>query len=207
VYETHDQVEAMTLGERVAVLRGGVLQQVDTPQELFRRPANLFVAAFIGSPSMNLVDADLEGDRVRFAGFELPLPASSPALGLEARVILGIRPTDFEHGASADPEFPRIRVHPDVVEDLGAENHLIFSINAPRVSAEAVRDATETAPGDEGKLFADDQRAVFTAVLDARKAIQSGRDVDLAVDHTRLHFFDRATGFAIGARTPAAAIA
>src|SRR5215216_3019232 len=113
VYVTHDQVEAMTLGERVAVLRGGVLQQVDTPQELFRRPANLFVAAFIGSPSMNLVDAHVERERVRFAGFDVALPESSPVRGLEAKVILGIRPTDFEHGAGADGELPRIRVRPD----------------------------------------------------------------------------------------------
>jgi multiple sugar transport system ATP-binding protein len=206
VYVTHDQVEAMTLGERVAVLRGGVLQQVDTPQALFRRPANLFVAAFIGSPSMNLVDAHVDGDRLRFAGFEIPLPESSPVLGLDAKVILGIRPTDFEHGAGGEPDFPRIRVRPDVVEDLGAENHVIFSIEAPPVSAEAVREATEMAEADEGKLFADDQRAVFTAVLDARRPVASGTDVDLAVDHRRLHFFDRATGLAIraGAAAPVA---
>jgi multiple sugar transport system ATP-binding protein len=206
VYVTHDQVEAMTLGERVAVLRGGVLQQVDTPQELFRRPANLFVAAFIGSPSMNLVDAHVDRDRVRFAGFDVALPASSPARGLDAKVILGIRPTDFEHGVGADPELPRIRVRPDVVEDLGAENHVIFSIDALPVSAEAVRDATETTEGDEGKLFADDQRAVFTAVLDARRPVVSGEDVELAIDHRRIHFFDRATGLAIraGAAAPVA---
>src|SRR5256714_8050978 len=82
VYVTHDQVEAMTLGQRVAVLRDGVLQQVDAPQKLFRRPANLFVAAFIGSPSMNLVDAQVDGDRVRFAGFNLKLPDRSPLAGL-----------------------------------------------------------------------------------------------------------------------------
>src|SRR6476661_2522854 len=77
LYVTHDQVEAMTLGQRVAVLRDGVLQQVDTPHRLFHRPVNLFVGAFIGSPSMNLVDARLEGGRVRFAGFDLPLPPGS----------------------------------------------------------------------------------------------------------------------------------
>jgi multiple sugar transport system ATP-binding protein len=203
VYVTHDQVEAMTLGERVAVLRGGVLQQVDTPQELFRRPANLFVAAFIGSPSMNLVDAHVDRDRVRFAGFDVALPESSPVRGLEAKVILGIRPTDFEHGAGADAELPRIRVRPDVVEDLGAENHVIFSIEALPVSAEAVREATEMAQADEGKLFADDQRAVFTAVLDARRPVASGQDIELAIDYTRIHFFDRATGLAIRAGAPA----
>src|SRR5438874_2368156 len=78
-----------------------------------------------------------------FAGVDVPLPASSPVAGLETRVTLGIRPTDFEHAAAADPELPRITVRPDVVEDLGAENHVIFSINAPPVSAEAVREATE----------------------------------------------------------------
>jgi multiple sugar transport system ATP-binding protein len=203
VYVTHDQVEAMTLGERVAVLRGGVLQQVDTPHTLFHRPANLFVAAFIGSPSMNLVDAQITGDRVRFAGFDVPLAEGSPVAGRDARVILGIRPTDFEHPGSVGRDLPRIRVRPDVVEDLGAENHVVFSIDAPQVSAEAVRDATEDTTGEEGKLFADDQRAVFTAVLDARQPVASGREIELAIDHARLHFFDPATGLALGADTRA----
>ena len=96
VYVTHDQVEAMTLGQRVAVLRDGVLQQVDTPQHLFRQPANLFVAAFIGSPSMNLVDAELADGQVSFAGYSFALHASSPLRGHDGRVILGIRPTDFD---------------------------------------------------------------------------------------------------------------
>ena len=205
VYVTHDQVEAMTLGQRVAVLRDGLLQQVDTPQRLFHQPANLFVAAFIGSPSMNLVDAELDGSGVRFAGFELGLPSESPLVGLDRRVILGIRPTDFEHGASAEPELPRIRVRPDVIEDLGAEAHLIFTIDAPRVSAEAVRAATEAADEEEGKLFADDQRAVFTACLDARRALSAGQEVELAIDHKRFHCFDPATGLALGAAVPVAA--
>ena len=97
VYVTHDQVEAMTLGQRVAVLRDGVLQQVDTPQNLFNAPANLFVAAFIGSPSMNLVEADVADGVARFAGHTLALPSE---LGVpDGRVLVGIRPTDFEHGA------------------------------------------------------------------------------------------------------------
>jgi len=207
VYVTHDQVEAMTLGQRVAVLRDGVLQQCDTPQNLFHRPRNLFVGAFIGSPSMNLVDARIDGDRVRWADFELKLPAASPLAGLDRKVILGIRPTDFEHGATADPELPRIRVRADVVEDLGAENHLVFPIDAPRVSAEAVRAATETASDDEGTLFADDQRALFTAVVDARRAVSVGKEIELAVDYARLHFFDPGSGTALatGVRAPARA--
>jgi multiple sugar transport system ATP-binding protein len=203
VYVTHDQIEAMTLGQRVAVLRDGVLQQVDTPQNLFRRPKNLFVAAFIGSPAMNLVDARIEGSRVRFADFSVPLPEASPLVGSERPVILGIRPTDFEHGATAEGELPRVRISPEVVEDLGAENHLIFTINAPRVSAEAVRAATETGEDDEGKLFADDQRAVFTACVDTRRVVTAGSETELAVDNRRLHFFDPSTGLALdeGART------
>jgi multiple sugar transport system ATP-binding protein len=207
VYVTHDQVEAMTLGQRVAVLRDGLLQQVDAPQRLFRRPTNLFVAAFIGSPSMNLVDAHVEGDRVRFAGFNLKLPDSSPIAGLDRKVILGIRPTDFEHSATAEADLPRMRVSADVVEDLGAETHVVFPIDAPRVSAEAVRAATEATTEDEGTLFADDQRAVFTAAVDARRAVHLGKPVEFAVDHTRFHFFDPATGLALesGVRAPAAA--
>jgi multiple sugar transport system ATP-binding protein len=204
VYVTHDQVEAMTLGQRVAVLRDGLLQQVDTPQRLFKYPANLFVAAFIGSPSMNLVDARIEGANVRFADWTLPLPASSPLAGLDRKVTLGIRPTDFEHGTGAEPDLPRIRIKPDVVEDLGSENHVVFTINAPRVSAEAVRAATETTDDDEGKLFADDQRAVFTAVLDARRDVRSGAQLELAVDNRRFHFFDPPTGLALEAGTRAA---
>jgi multiple sugar transport system ATP-binding protein len=204
VYVTHDQVEAMTLGQRVAVLRDGVLQQVDTPQRLFREPANLFVAAFIGSPSMNLVEGRIDDGGVHFAGFDLALPSGSPLAGLNRAVILGIRPTDFEHGATAEPDQPRIQVKPEVVEDLGTETHLIFTIGAPRVSAEAVRAATETGDEDEGKLFADDQRAVFTACLDTKRSVASGQEVELAVDHSRFHCFDPATGLALGAGQPAA---
>jgi multiple sugar transport system ATP-binding protein len=198
VYVTHDQVEAMTLGQRVAVLRDGILQQVAPPQLLFHNPANLFVAAFIGSPSMNLVDAELEGNEVHFAGFALALPDSSPAAGRSGRVILGVRPTDFEHGVTAEAELPRLHVRPDVVEDLGSESHVIFTIDSPRVSAEAVRAATEASSDDEGKLFADD-RAVFTACVDSRRPVSPGVEVELAVDHRRFHFFDPSTGEALDA--------
>jgi len=207
VYVTHDQIEAMTLGQRVAVMRDGLLQQVDTPQRLFRRPANLFVAAFIGSPSMNLVDAQVTGNHVRFADFDVPLPDASPVAGLDRRLILGIRPTDFEHGATADPDLPRICVGADVVEDLGAETHVIFTIDAPRVSAEAVRAATESGEDDEGKLFADDQRAAFTACLDARRAVAPGAQIELAVDHQRFHFFDPGTGLALDTAARASLVA
>ena len=196
VYVTHDQVEAMTLGQRVAVLLDGTLQQVDTPHNLFHRPANLFVAAFIGSPSMNLVDARLDGGSVRFADVSLALPESSPLAGLDRDVILGMRPTCFEHSTTSNLDLPRIRVRPDVVEDLGPEYHVIFTVDAPRVSAEAVRAAAESDEGDEGKLFAED-RATFTVVLDARQSVSTETEVELAVDHRRLHFFDPETGLAL----------
>jgi multiple sugar transport system ATP-binding protein len=206
VYVTHDQVEAMTLGQRVAVLRDGLLQQVDTPQNLFHRPKNLFVAAFIGSPSMNLVEARIDGGSVRFADVSLALPPGSRVAGRREPVILGIRPTDFEHAATAEAGLPRVRVRAGVVEELGAETHVIFTVDAPRVSAEAVLAAAEAASGDEGRLFADD-RASFTAAIDSKRPVRSGEPVELAVDHRSLHFFDPESGLALdsGARTPAAA--
>jgi multiple sugar transport system ATP-binding protein len=195
VYVTHDQVEAMTLGQRVAVLRDGVLQQVDTPQRLFHDPANLFVAAFIGSPSMNLVEADVTNRIVRFAGYELPLPESASVT--PGRVVLGIRPTDFKDGESAEAGLPRIRVRATIVEDLGSESHVIFTIDAPRVVAEAVRAAEDLAePGES--LLADDTRAVFTARLDGERFTSQGAELDLAVDPKRLYFFDPATGDVVG---------
>jgi multiple sugar transport system ATP-binding protein len=195
LYVTHDQVEAMTLGRRVAVLRDGVLQQVDTPQRLFREPANLFVAAFIGSPSMNLAEADVAGASVAFAGYELPLPRSARLSQRGARVdgrrvIVGIRPTDF-HDAALHPELPRLRVRPEVVEDLGAESNVIFTVDAPRVAVDSVRAADD---GDGDTLIADDDRALFTARLHGQRTLAPAVEVDLAVDPERLHFFDPATG-------------
>ncbi len=195
VYVTHDQVEAMTLGQRVAVLRDGVLQQIDTPQRLFHEPANLFVAAFIGSPSMNLVEADVVDGSVRFADYELPLP---PATRLEARrVIVGIRPTDLKEAETAEPSLPRIRVRTTIVEELGAESHVIFTVDAPRVVAEAVRAAEDPAAQGES-LLAYDTRAVFTARLDGERLVPQGTEVELALDPRRMYFFDPATGDVLG---------
>src|SRR5215813_1863757 len=115
IYVTHDQIEAMTLGHRVAVMRDGRIQQVDTPQELYARPANLYVAAFIGSPAMNLVEAEVSAGHVRFGGYDIPLPATNSAP--DGRVVVGIRPEAFEDGAFADPSLPRIGVTVEVVEE------------------------------------------------------------------------------------------
>src|ERR671914_1933974 len=115
VYVTHDQIEAMTLGDRVAVLRRGVLQQCDTPQALFARPANLFVAAFIGSPAMNLVEATVERGEARFGSCRIPLPAGA---SLPERVILGLRPHDLALGG---PGAVRLPGRVELVEELGTE--------------------------------------------------------------------------------------
>ena len=145
VYVTHDQVEAMTLGDRVAVLRRGVLQQCDTPQVLFAHPANLFVAAFIGSPAMNLVEAEVANGEARFGTYRMPVRDGSP---LKGRVILGLRPHHLEvAGPATDPAWPRLRGVVEVVEELGTETQLVVGIDAPRLRADAVRDALDAAPG------------------------------------------------------------
>jgi multiple sugar transport system ATP-binding protein len=182
------------------VLRDGVLQQCDTPQELFHHPANLFVAAFIGSPAMNLVEADVAGDEVLFGGYRLALPADSPLRGRRRRVILGMRPTDFEAGGPGiDPARPRMTVKVDVVEQLGSESHLIFAVDAPRISADAVRAAQDAENVDDGLLLADDERSQFTARVDGRFAVRAGDEVTLAVDASALHAFDCESGLALGA--------
>src|SRR2546430_3785607 len=142
----------MTLGQRVAVMRDGVMQQCDTPQNLFHPRANLFVAAFMGSRSMNLIDAAVSGDRVTFAGFSLPLRPDSPLAGEQRRLILGIRPTDFKHGADASAALPRITVRTDVIEELGGVSNLLFLLDAPRVVTDATRAAAEAGSDDEGTL-------------------------------------------------------
>jgi multiple sugar transport system ATP-binding protein len=194
VYVTHDQVEAMTLGTRVAVMRDGTVQQVDTPQMLYREPANLFVAAFIGSPSMNLVEADLSDDAVEFTGFRIPLsPDRRPADVSAETVILGIRPQDFSAAATTtNGAVPTIEVEAAVVEELGSSTHVLFTIEAPPVDLEAVRAASDER--ERATLLATDRRALFTAEVAEGTGVRPGDRIRLAVDPTRLHFFDRETG-------------
>ena len=199
LFVTHDQTEAMTLGQRVAVLRDGVLQQCDTPQQLFSNPVNLFVGAFIGSPSMNFVEAAVAGDGVVFPGLGMPLPVQSPLVGQERSVLVGIRPTDFAHSDDAASDLPRMQVVPSVVEELGAETYVVFTIDAPRVDTEATRAAAEAERTDEVTLLADEEGAVFTARVDPRRAPRVGEPLELAVDSERVHFFDPDTGEAIRA--------
>jgi multiple sugar transport system ATP-binding protein len=200
VYVTHDQVEAMTLGQRVAVLRDGVIQQVDSPQALYARPRNLFVAAFIGSPAMNLVEATVADGRATFAGWELPLdPARRPAR--DGRMILGIRPESFEDAALADGGLPAFEVDVAVVEELGSDSHVIFPIDAPRVEAEELRAAVDD---EEDALIADD-RSMWNARVSSKAAAEPGQRIQLAVDPAELYFFDPETGLSLTSGVPAAA--
>jgi multiple sugar transport system ATP-binding protein len=198
VYVTHDQVEAMTLGQRVAVMRDGKIQQVDTPQVLYRDPVNLFVAAFIGSPAMNLVEANLEGDTVEFGGHRIPLqPGHHPDRA--GTVVLGIRPESFEDAAFADGSLPQFDAEIAVVEDLGSDAHVIFPVDAPRVEAEELRQAA-----DEEALIVGEGSA-FTARVDARTAARVGETLRLSIDPAGFYWFDPDTGASLHRRAASAA--
>jgi len=194
VYVTHDQVEAMTLGQRVAVLRDGRLQQFDTPRALFRSPVNLFVAAFIGSPAMNFASAQIAGGEVRFAGFAVALPAGSPLAGADRKVILGVRPTAFAPAGAAG--WAQLAVTPAVVEELGDERYVLFDLDAPRVDTDATRAAVSSRTADE-LLLPDETRARFTARLPADLALPATGPLTVSMDPHRLYFFDPDTGAAL----------
>jgi len=206
VYVTHDQIEAMTLGHRVCVLRDGKLQQVDSPQNLFDHPANLFVAGFIGSPAMNFVTAELtrdDGPAVAFAGHKLPLPAGT----LEAKpgldryfgreVILGIRPSDFEDATLADASWARMTATAEVTEELGSEIHVIFPVDAPPVRHASISDISTSADDDEAMVLAGG-KSLWTARVAARSRVRPGERIELAVHTPNLQFFDPASGLSIG---------
>jgi multiple sugar transport system ATP-binding protein len=206
VYVTHDQVEAMTLGQRVCVLREGRLQQVDTPQALFNAPVNLFVAGFIGSPAMNFATAELiRDDRpvAVFAGYKLTVPDKlfQARRGLDdyigREVILGVRPSDFEDAELAEPDWPRMAVQSSVTEDLGSEIHVIFTVDAPPVEHSSISDARAD-DGEDGTIPLAGNKTLWTARVAARSSIKPGSAATLAVNTANLQFFDPTTGLAIG---------
>ncbi|HEV8088267.1 MAG TPA: sn-glycerol-3-phosphate ABC transporter ATP-binding protein UgpC [Actinomycetota bacterium] len=197
VYVTHDQVEAMTLGDRVAVLRDGVLQQVDTPQILYTQPANLFVAAFMGAPPMNLVEATIARGMLKFGGFEIPAANGALAGYDQETVIVGIRPADMEDADVRHEEGPTIAVRADVTEELGSEVNILFRVDAPPVATDVIMAATDE-EGEELLLLANDTSGtMFCARVDARTNVQPGGDVRLTLDPSRFHYFDPATGLAV----------
>jgi multiple sugar transport system ATP-binding protein len=208
IYVTHDQVEAMTLGHRVCVMRDGRLQQVDTPQHLFESPVNLFVAGFIGSPAMNFVDAELsrdDGPSVAFAGYKFPVPSTlienRPGLDqyFGRKVILGIRPSDFEDASLADASWSRMPVKVGVTEELGSEIHVIFTIDAPPVEHSSITDAATGDDGqDESVAALVGGKSLWTARVSARSTVRPNTNLELAVDTNQLQFFDADSGLSIG---------
>jgi multiple sugar transport system ATP-binding protein len=212
IYVTHDQVEAMTMGDRVAVIRKGLLQQIDTPQYLYDHPLNLFVAGFIGSPAMNMVEASLSRTdgtaSVEFAGIRLSLPddvfqARPDLKGYEGKqVILGIRPEDMEDAAlvSDAPTDRRIRSEVILREALGADVLAHFMIKAPVVITEDVRELAHDV-GQEAvqaaELGAAAGKSTFMARLNPRTTAKKGSAIELVVDVHRLHFFDPDTGLGV----------
>ena len=211
IYVTHDQTEAMTMGDRVAVLNRGVLQQLAGPQELYDNPANIFVAGFIGSPAMNMIGADVVREngavRVEFGGLRLDVldatlrerPGLTDYVG--RKVVVGIRPEDME-----DPEYlaagapdVRIPVMVEVREAMGSEVYAHFKVDAPPVLTEDTRDLAADQGLDDLELEgqADNGSAMFVARLNPRTTAARGKPMELEVDVRRLHFFDAETGQAI----------
>ncbi len=190
VYVTHDQTEAMTLGHRVAVMRSGRIVQVDEPQRLYDSPRDLFVAGFIGSPAMNLLEAVVDGGSVVFGQYRVPLGTARPAVA-SGPVVLGIRPEAFEDAAFAPAALPQITVQIEVVEELGSEAHAFFRVETAPATPEGRGD------DDESALLADG-RALVTARVDARSSARVGSTLVLSVDSSRFHFFEPASGESLG---------
>jgi multiple sugar transport system ATP-binding protein len=216
IYVTHDQTEAMTMGDRVAVMRNGFLQQIAIPKELYERPRNLFVAEFIGSPAMNLVLAQVElaaGDTwVSFGPHRLRLEAATLERyrGLAAydggQVVLGIRPEDMEDAALLRETHPErvISIVCDIREDMGSEVYVHFNVPADPVATREVVEAlvVEDAEDEEARLAAERARGggvVFVARLDRATDARERQPLAVEVDVTRLHFFDPETGIGVGA--------
>jgi multiple sugar transport system ATP-binding protein len=193
VYVTHDQTEAMTLGDRVAVMRVGVVQQVGPPQELYDNPVNLFVAGFIGSPSMNFLPAHLDGDTVKLPMVEAKIPDSVRSRLNSERLIAGIRPEDFEDASLVGDkrdEGAVFRTKIDVVESMGSELYAHFSLGAQGIESQELRELAEESGSAE--LSSEDETIV--ARLDASSGVRQGKEAELWLDSSKLHFFDLDSG-------------
>jgi len=197
IYVTHDQIEAVTLGDRIAVMRAGRIQQVGTPTDLYEHPVNLFVAGFIGSPAMNFLPGELDGDRLRTPIGDVCIPPETRGRleagdgGGRRGVIVGIRPEHFEDAmlvtlpASSQTFEARI----EVLEALGSDSYAYFTVDSPRISSselEELADETSVASSAEG--------VQVVARLGAATAIKQGQQARLWVDTSQLHLFDPETG-------------
>jgi multiple sugar transport system ATP-binding protein len=208
IYVTHDQVEAMTMGDRVAVMRKGELQQVADPQTLYDRPVNLFVGGFIGSPAMNMLEATLErhngslSAKVGSQSITLDGETLSQRPGLkefEGRdVVLGVRPEDLEDLSLAPnaPDGHKLRGKVQLTEALGSEIMVHFTVDAQHAVTEEMRELAEDT-GDDRALEHRDEAATLVGRFGARSRVRPGDDVNVAVDTRALHFFDPQTGLGI----------
>jgi multiple sugar transport system ATP-binding protein len=197
IYVTHDQVEAVTLGDRIAVMRAGRIQQVGTPTDLYEHPINLFVAGFIGSPAMNFLPGRLDGDQLRTAIGDLRVtPEMRRRLEMGAGggrrgVIVGIRPEHFEDASlvtlPARGDIFKTKI--EVLEALGSDSYAHFTVNAPPVSSSELEELA-----DETGAASSAQGVQVVARLAADTAIKQGQEVHLWVDTSRLHLFDHETG-------------
>jgi len=203
VYVTHDQTEAMTLGDRVAVMLSGVLQQVGSPMELYNNPANLFVAGFIGSPGMNFMPATLTNGSVHLPMAEVTIPAEvRERLGRQPegrRVIAGIRPEDFEDATKVDTanreRGTTFKAKLDLVEAMGAEYYAHFGIHAKMVQSEELQELRDDAGGVEE--LTDSGETVLVARLSPESRARSGDDTEIWLDASKMHFFDEQSGEAL----------
>jgi multiple sugar transport system ATP-binding protein len=209
IYVTHDQIEAMTMGDRVAVMRKGELQQVDDPQTLYDRPLNLFVGGFIGSPAMNMLDATIKSN----GGLSATIGDQTIALGPETRqshpalegydgkrVIIGIRPEDLEDAALAGdvPADRRLSGRLELREALGSEIMAHFAIKGAHAETDETRElARDAGAGDETQVGAHEGEAVVVGRFGARSRIKQGEQIQAVIDTRALHFFDPETGTGI----------
>jgi multiple sugar transport system ATP-binding protein len=217
IYVTHDQTEALTLGDRIAVMRAGELQQVGAPSELYGRPKNLFVAGFIGSPSMNFLGGELDGDNVKLPIGELRIPdalrgrlQSGPGGG-RGGVIVGLRPEDFEDAQLVGDKSRGItfKAKIDVLESMGSEFYAYFNLESEKVSSKELDELAHDAgaadlPTQEGSQV--------VARLEAASRVRQGEEVELWFNSEHLHLFDPETGKSLlgadsgnGGSTPPAA--
>ncbi|MGZ4420515.1 MAG: ABC transporter ATP-binding protein [Gaiellaceae bacterium] len=199
IYVTHDQVEAMTMGDRVAVMRDGVLQQVGAPQELYDTPANQFVAGFIGTPPMNLLEASVSvngGVTIGLGGAQLPVPDEAlkayPKLRSSAgrTIVAGVR-SQFLHPAAERPELPTIDGEVELVEALGSESIVYFKIDAFAIREGQHEEVAESPTSAEGIVAS---RPNLVAEFPAHTILRLTERVPVAVDVARMHFFDGETG-------------
>ncbi|MFL5968171.1 MAG: ABC transporter ATP-binding protein [Gaiellaceae bacterium] len=198
LYVTHDQVEAMTMGDRVAVMRNGMLQQVDTPQHLYDFPANLFVASFVGSPPMNLFEATVEngGTRLAFGETQLDLPSHDILRAYAGRrIVVGIRPEDVREASGWDGT--RVRGRVLLVEALGAEQLVHIEVAATPLERADLVDATAQPPGPSLGVEDLERSVTLLGRFDRHLLLTPDEAVEVAIDPSVLHFFDLETGVAI----------